>query len=153
MKRKIEPTAKTPSSSASYATLSSRIKAFIVDMFMIYVPLLYLITYVVLGGKEEFQASQTAPFAAVLLYGVIYAFFLAKIGQTPGKRAYELKVVDDKNFEKIGFFRALLRFVLFLVSATTLLGLLVPLYRKDKKALHDILVGTVVITIPPTALP
>lgn len=153
MKRKIEPTAKTPSSSAPYATLSSRIKAFIVDMFMIYVPLLYLITYVVLGGKEEFQASQTAPFVAVLLYGVIYAFFLAKIGQTPGKRAYELKVVDDSSFEKIGFFRALLRFVLFLVSATTLLGLLVPLYRKDKKALHDILVGTVVITIPPTALP
>jgi uncharacterized RDD family membrane protein YckC len=148
MKRKIEPTAKIPPSGASYATLSSRIKAFIVDMFMIYVPLLYLITYVVLGGKEEFQASQTAPFVAVLLYGVIYAFFLAKIVQTHGKRAYELKVVDDKNFEKIGFFRALLRFVLFLVSATTLLGLLVPLYRKDKKALHDIVIKTVVVSTP-----
>lgn len=131
-----------------YATIPSRIKAFIVDMFMIYVPLLYIITYAILDGKDEFQNSQAAPFAAVLLYGVIYAIFLAKIGQTPGKRAYELKVVDDRNFEKIGFLKALLRFLLFLVSATTLLGLLVPFYRKDKKALHDILAGTVVINTP-----
>lgn len=33
---------------------SERIKAFITDMFMINMPLLYLTTYVFLDGKEDF---------------------------------------------------------------------------------------------------
>jgi uncharacterized RDD family membrane protein YckC len=130
-----------------YATYPDRIKALITDMFMIYAPILYLITYVVLGGKDEFQSSQWAPLLGVTLYGVIYAFLISKFGQTPGKKAYEIKVVDDKTYDNIGFFRAFIRFVAFLFSATILLGLLTPFYRKDKKALHDIIASTVEISI------
>jgi uncharacterized RDD family membrane protein YckC len=83
----------------------------------------------------------------VTLYGVIYAFLISKFGQTPGKKAYEIKVVDDKTYDNIGFFRAFIRFVAFLFSATILLGLLTPFYRKDKKALHDIIASTVEISI------
>jgi uncharacterized RDD family membrane protein YckC len=133
--------------SVIYARYPDRIKAFITDMFMIYAPILYLITYVVLSGKEEFQATQWAPLLGVTLYGVIYAVLISKFGQTPGKKAYLLKVVDDKTFENIGFFRAFCRFVAFLFSATILLGLIVPFYRKDKKALHDIICSTVEIYV------
>lgn len=128
-----------------YAPYSHRVKAFITDLFMIYAPILYIITYVVMSGKEEFQSSQLAPFAGVLLYGLIYAFLVSRFGQTPGKKAYEIKVVDDKSGANIGFLRAILRFVLFLFTATTLLGLFVPFYRRDKKALHDILCHTLVV--------
>jgi len=128
-----------------YASYPDRIKALITDMFMIYAPILYLITYVILGGKDEFQSSQLAPLFGVTLYGVIYAFLIAKFGQTPGKKAYEIKVVDDKTYENIGFFRAFIRFIAFLFSATILLGLLTPFYRKDKKALHDMIASTVEI--------
>jgi uncharacterized RDD family membrane protein YckC len=131
-----------------YAHYPDRIKALITDMFMIYAPILYLITYVILGGKDEFQSSQWAPLMGVTLYGLIYAVLLSKFGQTPGKKAYEIEVVDDKTFEKIGFFRAFIRFVAFLFSATILLGLLTPFYRKDRKALHDIICSTVEIYIP-----
>ena len=72
---------------------------------------------------------------------------IAKFGQTPGKKAYNLKVVDDKTLKNIGFFRSLCRFVAFLFSATILLGLLTPFYRKDKKALHDMMCGTLEIEI------
>jgi len=132
----------------NYAYYPDRIKALITDLFMIYAPILYLITYVILGGKDEFQSSNWAPLLGVTLYGLIYAFLIAKFGQTPGKKAYEIKVVDDKTFKNIGFFRAFCRYVAFLFSATILLGLLTPFYRKDKKALHDIICSTVEIYIP-----
>ncbi|WP_457747155.1 RDD family protein [Sulfurimonas sp.] len=134
-----------PEVSVSYASYPDKIKALITDMFMIYAPILYLIAYVVMGGKDAFQSSQLAPLLGVTLYGIIYAILISKFGQTPGKKAYNIKVVDDKRYENIGFFRALFRFVAFLFSATIVLGLLTPFYRKDKKALHDILCSTVEI--------
>ncbi|QOP42058.1 RDD family protein [Sulfurimonas marina] len=130
-----------------YAKYSDKVKALIVDMFMIYAPILYFIAYVVMGSKEEFQASQLAPFIAVSIYGVIYAILIAKFGQTPGKKAYLIKVVDDKTQKNISFFRAVCRFIMFLFSATILLGLLTPFYRKDRKALHDIVCGTIEIEV------
>jgi len=129
-----------------YAKTTDRIKAFITDMFMIYIPILYIITYLVMGGKDEFQASNIAPFVGVLLYGTIYAFFLYKTGQTPGKKAYKIKVVDAKTHENITFAQAFLRFISFLFSTTILFGLIFIFYRKDKKSLHDIFANTIVIS-------
>lgn len=141
--KKTKPTENRPK--YMYAKYSYRVKAFITDMFMIYAPILYVITYVAMSGKDEFQASETAPLVAVSIYGLIYALLLSNFGQTPGKKAYDMKVVDARNGEHIGFFRALIRFVAFLFTATTLLGLILPFYRKDRKALHDIICGTIVV--------
>ncbi|WP_345992985.1 RDD family protein [Sulfurimonas sp. HSL-1716] len=126
-----------------YPKYTDKIKGFITDLFMIYTPILYIITYVVLNGKEAFQASALAQFSGVTLYGIIYAVFIARTGQTPGKKAYDMKVVDAKTLHNISFLRAFWRFAAFLFTATTLLGLLLPFYRKDKRALHDILSSTV----------
>ncbi len=134
-----------PKETVHYATIPDRIKAFITDMFMIYVPILYIITYAVMDGKDEFQASDLAPLIAVLLYGIIYVAFLYKSGQTPGKRAYEMRVVDAKTHGKITLSQAILRFIGFLFSATILIGLIFPFYRKDKRSLHDLIANTVVL--------
>jgi len=130
-----------------YATYPDRIKALITDMFMIYIPILFLITYAVLNGKDDLQNSAFGPFIATTMYGLVYAMFLAKLGQTPGKKAYTMKVVDSKTYENIGFFRAFFRFFAFLFTASTLLGLFLPLYRTDNRALHDILAGTVIVAL------
>jgi len=132
-------------SSVNYAGFLVRTKALITDLFMIYAPILYIITYLVMGGKDDFQSSQLAPLVGVTLYALIYAVLLARSGQTPGKKAYDIKVVDAKTLETISFFRAFLRFVAFLFSAMTLIGILVLLYRSDKRTLHDLLSGTAVI--------
>ncbi|MCK9491259.1 MAG: RDD family protein [Sulfurimonas sp.] len=129
----------------TYAKYTSRIKAFITDMFMIYAPILYISAYVIMDGKDDFQASQLAPLLSTALYGLIYALLISRFGQTPGKKAYEMKVVDSRSGQYIGFFRALLRFIAFLFTSATFLGLFLPLYRKDKKALHDLLVNTLVV--------
>jgi len=130
-----------------YAYYPDKAKALITDLFMIYAPILYIITYVVMGGKDSFQASQLAPLAGVTMYGIVYAILLAKFGQTPGKKAYNIKVVDAKTGKNISFIRAFCRFVLFLFSATILIGLLTPLFRKDRKSLHDIFCSTVEVSL------
>ena len=116
-------------------------------MFMIYIPVLYIITYAVLDGKDSFQESTIAQAVGVSIYGLIYAIFLLKTGQTPGKKAYTIKVVDAISGEKVSFMRAILRFIAFLFTATTFLGLLLPLVRKDNRTLHDLIANTVVINI------
>ena len=133
--------------SVIYAKYTDRIKAFITDLFMIYTPILYAITYVVLGNKEAFQHSFWGPFSAVVLYGIIYALFIAKTGQTPGKKAYKIKVVDASTHENISFLRALVRFIAFLFGATILIGVLFPFYNKEKKALHDMIANTIEIEV------
>jgi uncharacterized RDD family membrane protein YckC len=136
----------TMENNALFPVYTDRIKAFITDLFMIYIPILYIIAYVVLNGKDAFQASTVAQFVGVALYALIYALFLSISGQTPGKKAYNIKVVDAKTQQKLSFTRALWRFVAFLLTATTLLGLFFPFYRKDKKALHDIMSASMNIT-------
>ena len=138
---------KTPQETITYARFVDRIKAFITDIFMIYAPILYIITYLFLDGKEDFQASQIAPLIGVSIYGLIYAFLLSRFGQTPGKKAYTIKVVDVKTRKNIGFFRAIIRFVAFLFTATTLIGLFLPFYRKDNRALHDLVCNTLVVAV------
>jgi uncharacterized RDD family membrane protein YckC len=130
-----------------YARNVDKIKAFITDMFMIYIPILYLLTYVVLNGKDEFQSSTIGPLTGVVLYGLISSVLIAKFGQTPGNKAYTMKVVDAKTQELISFPRALLRYISFIFSATFVLGLFVGVYRKDNASLHDLIAKTVVLEV------
>ena len=130
-----------------YARYIDRVKAFITDMFMINMPILYITTYVILNGKEDFQSSGWAQFLALLTYAVIYALFLSKTGQTPGKRAYQIKVVKADTKELLTPVQAFLRFFAFSISAMTIIGILLPFYNKEKKALHDILLNTIEIEV------
>jgi uncharacterized RDD family membrane protein YckC len=114
---------------------------------MIYVPILYLITYVILDGKDEFQNSTIGPLMGVVAYGLISSYLSYKFGQTPGYKAYTMKVVDAKTLEPITFVQAILRFISFLFSATFLLGLFVGFYRQDRRSLHDLLAQTSVIAL------
>ena len=128
-----------------YARYIDRIKAFITDMFMINMPILYITTYFILDGKDDFQSSPLAQFLALLAYGVVYALFLSKTGQTPGKKAYGIKVVKADTKELLSPVMALVRFFLFSISVLSIVGILLPFYNKEKKALHDIILNTIEI--------
>jgi len=145
--KKINQTKDKSKNKVHYARFSEKVKALITDMFMIYMPIMYFITYAVMGDKDSFQSSQLAVFSGVAIYGLVYAYLISKSGQTPGNKAYDIKVVDEKTGESISFFRALLRFVVFLFSATFLLGLFIEFFRKDNKSLHDLILKTLVIKV------
>ena len=82
---------------------------------------------------------------------LVYAFYFfvhgwARRGGSPGMKLCGLRLLDWRQRLPIGYSRALLRLAAGLVTALTLgLGfLLVPL-RRDRKSLHDVLAGTMVV--------
>ena len=145
--KKKKQSKETENKKVIYARYVDRIKAFITDMFMINMPILYITTYVILNGKDDFQSSGWAQFLALLAYAVIYALFLSKTGQTPGKKAYQIKVVKADTKELLTPVQAFLRFFAFSFSAMTIIGVLLPFYNKEKKALHDMLLNTIEIEV------
>jgi uncharacterized RDD family membrane protein YckC len=127
------------------ASLIIRIKAFITDMFMLMMPIMYITTYIILSGKDEFQSNQIARWLTMFVYGLIVILFWSKTGQTPGYKAYSLKLVTLNNNKDITFLRATLRYMLFIISAVSLVGIILPFFRKDKKTFQDLATNTCVI--------
>ena len=67
-------------------------------------------------------------------------------GATPGKKFVHIKIVDAKSFEDINNKQAITRSVGYIASIFSLfIGFLMVGVRKDKRGLHDLLAGTIVI--------
>jgi len=67
-------------------------------------------------------------------------------GATPGKKFVHIKIVDAKTLENIDNKQAITRSLGYIVSTLALLiGFIMVAFRKDKRGLHDLLAGTVVI--------
>ncbi len=67
-------------------------------------------------------------------------------GATPGKKFVHIKIVDAKTFEDITNKQAITRSLGYIPSTLLLgIGFLMVAFRKDKRALHDLLAGTAVI--------
>ncbi|MBQ2431353.1 MAG: RDD family protein [Campylobacter sp.] len=127
---------------AGIAPIFLRIKAFIVDMFFIAMPLLYITTYLILGSKEAFQENQFAIAIVWAIYGFITSIFITKSAQTPGYKFSQIYLIDLKTGRKISFFKAFLRFVCFILAGFSIVGLFLCFFRKDKLNLHDLLTQT-----------
>lgn len=123
---------------AKIASRIERAKAFLIDIFLLYVPVLY-VCYFVLGSKEAFLGNQAVIFACSAFFGVVQALFLSTKAQSPGLKAYDLYLIDAKKGRKLSFLRIILRYIVFLISASLLFGLLMSFLRKDGLALHDLL--------------
>ena len=104
---------------------------------MIYMPILYITTYAILGSKEALWANQGAIFACVAVYGIITSAIFAHNGQSPGY-VYAKIMLKKDNGRAIGFATAFVRFVIFCISFGIIVGLFVPFVRKDRRFLHDL---------------
>lgn len=136
---------KLDNNSLKSAHVIPRIKAFIVDMFMIMMPIMYVTTYLIMDGKEDFQGSSDARWLTTLAFGLIIILFWIIKAQTPGYKAYGLKLLDNKTRSKISLSKAVFRYLIFLISATTIVLAFIPFFRKDKKTLQDILSSSTVV--------
>lgn len=67
-------------------------------------------------------------------------------GATPGKKFVHIKIVDAKTLQDIDNKQAITRSLGYIVSTFAfLIGFIMVAMRKDKRGLHDLLAGTVVI--------
>ena len=131
------------------ASIAKRLKAFTIDSFMLLMPILYIVFYVIFGSREGFQTHMLEGWLLVLVpYCTINTLFFLLKGQTPGYKAYDITLVNAQTLQKANFIQLILRFFLFLIAVATIIGLLVPLFRKDKLSLYDILSSTMAIENP-----
>ena len=136
------------SNESRYITTRERMKAFVTDSFMILMPIMYAVIYLVMGSREGFAQRKLLGWLYILIpYVAITATFIAKSGQTPGMRAYNMRVVDIRSKNKPSMGQAYLRQILGLVDFF-LFTWLVGVFRKDNRTLHEILSRTTLVYAP-----
>lgn len=139
----------TPAEKWNYAGAGMKIKAFLTDSFMLVMPIMYVVFYLIMGGREGFSEHKAMGWIYILIPLVLaQTIFMFKTGQTPGYRAYDLTLIDDTTGKKPSLFIILFRNLSAILSLFTFFGWIMMFFRKDKKTLHDLLSGTAVIYKP-----
>ena len=132
-----------------YAKASAKIKAFLTDSFMLMMPILYVVIYLIMGGREGFEEQKLIGWVYIFIpLVIVQTLFMIKTSQTPGYRAYNLKIIDEKTGEKPSTFVILFRNLCAVLSFFSILGWMMMFFRKDSKTLHDLLSHTAIISKP-----
>ena len=139
--KKKTPKEKTSSlPSFTIAPIGKRLKAFIVDSFMLLMPILYVVFYLVFGSRQGFAAHMTQGWLLVLVpYFIITTLFFASTGQTPGYKAYDMILIDTRTQQKASFATLSVRFFLWLLTCASIFCLFLPFVRKDRLGIYDLL--------------
>ncbi|PTU31525.1 RDD family protein [Stenotrophobium rhamnosiphilum] len=126
------------------AAFGRRIAAALIDGLVMFIPATILIIL-----PQAFLADTSAMIVGQLLavLGNLAYFTLlhgGSHGATIGKRALDIRVVRDDG-SQLGDMLALGRYLLLMLSALMVIPLLVPLFNRHRKGLHDMVCGTVVL--------
>ena len=158
------------SESVRYAGFWIRFLASMIDTMVLALPI-GIIVYALSGGEwlDFSQVERSIAFAQngetmhalqsskatqmkwemvfeLLMAGVIIFFWKRWAGATPGKRMLGIHVVDMKTRQAINNKQAIIRYIGYIASTLILLmGFIMVAFRKDKRALHDLMAETVVI--------
>jgi uncharacterized RDD family membrane protein YckC len=132
-----------------YATVGEKLKAYLTDSFMLLMPIMYVVFYLVMGGREGFAEHKTLGWLYILIpLVIVQTIFMAKTGQTPGYRAYNIEVIDESTGKRPSAFLLLFRNLAAILSMATILGWMLMFFRKDRKNLHDLLSNTSIVKKP-----
>jgi uncharacterized RDD family membrane protein YckC len=146
VKQNRTPQKSTTDSTSNYATAGLKIKAFLTDAFMLLMPIMYIVFYLVMDGREDFASHKVLGWIYILIPLVLLqSAFMYVSGQTPGYRAYHISLIDEKTQSKPSLPVILFRNTVAILSFATLLGWILMFWRKDSKTLHDLLSKTAVI--------
>jgi uncharacterized RDD family membrane protein YckC len=128
-----------------------RLVAFIIDAVIVSV--IGTVAFMVFGesfwegvvvGETPDQTAEITVNVWPSLFSFVYSvFFLAIWSTTPGKRILNIYVLDGQGRKRLGLIRAVVRTLATFLSAIILLiGYLMVAFRRDKRALHDLIAGT-----------
>ena len=131
-----------------YASVGVKIKAFLTDAFMLVMPIMYIVFYLVMGSREEFRDNMLMGWIYILIpLVIVQTIFMYKTGQTPGYRAYNITLIDNTTKKKPSLGVVLFRNLSAILSLLTILGWAVMFFRKDNRNLHDLLSATTVVNV------
>ncbi len=144
--QKESPKVKPETTNENYASVGLKIKAFLTDAFMLLMPIMYVVFYLIMDGREGFAEHRLLGWVYILLpLVIVQTIFMVKTGQTPGYRAYNITLIDEHTKEKPSLFIILFRNLAAVLSFFTIFGWLLMFFRKDNKTLHDLLSATAVV--------
>jgi uncharacterized RDD family membrane protein YckC len=136
-----------------YGGLVTRTLAFAIDVLI--VDAVAIVTGVVIGlGLSALDLPGTVKTVFAVIGGVAavawsiayFAYFWSARGQTPGDRVLGLRVLEEATGATLRFPRATLRvFALVLSAIPFCLGFVMILFDDRRRALHDRIVGSVVV--------
>jgi uncharacterized RDD family membrane protein YckC len=146
------PAAARESLQGHYAGFASRFASFVVDLvvltgiFMLVLAAINFAASVLTGRDIAFNRGNTWVVVAYLVWGFIYfAHFWGLNGRTPGGALFGVQVLTDEGAD-VSFRRAVGRTLAFPLSFLILgLGFLGILLGDQRRALHDVIAGTVVV--------
>jgi uncharacterized RDD family membrane protein YckC len=150
-----------PAPGVEWAGYGERLVAYIVDGLIlgaIFVALSIVLIAGIIGGVDFSDPRNPqfggAAIGAVLLWllaifvvSILYfPFFWARGGQTPGMRAFGIRVVRDRDGGPIGWGSALLRLLGYWVAGVVFyIGYVWMFFDSRRRGWHDLIAGTVVI--------
>ncbi len=137
--------------SLRFARKGDYFKAVLTDSFMLLMPIMYIVFYLVFGSREEYahhwQLGGLYIFAGL---AIVESIFLIVKGQTPGMKAYNLKLIslytEQKATPQLIIVRQILSKIVFLMW-----GWIVIFFRKDNRNLQDIILHTALVYEKPNA--
>ena len=136
---------------APFAGVFSRGFAFVVDLlavhlaFVVCSALVALVSSLVGTLRPTWLVAVLAASGWALLVGTYFVLFWTVVGQTPGLRLMHLRVKRDTG-EPLSPTRSILRFVgLLLAIVPMFAGFLPALFDERRRALQDMIAGTVVV--------
>lgn len=128
------------------ASLSSRVKAFLTDTFLITTPIFYIVIYFIMGSGDEFAQNRTLGWSIIfIIHFLIIIIFWLKSGQTPGMKAYSIKLVDNISRQRVGLFQVIIRYFATTFALIFFFLLFIPYFNKEKKTFQDIVSNTIII--------
>ncbi len=132
------------------APVTLRLKAFLTDTFMITMPILYIVIYLVMGDREGFREHMGEGWLYIVLIHMAIVLLLWRFkAQTPGMKAYDLYIVDPQNGgEKPGWIKCVLRYVMMQTAILSIIGLILPFIMKGREGLQDLVSGTCIVHKP-----
>ena len=146
VQNKVVNDSKVKSPKSDLASLGLRLKAFLTDTFLITTPILYTVSNLIMGSGEDFAQNRSLGWGIIFaVHASIILIFWLKNGQTPGLRAYEIKLVDSITKQRVSVIQVLIRYVTTLFAVVSIFLLFLPFFNKDKKTIQDIFSNTIII--------
>lgn len=138
-----------PAPGIEFASPGARLVAYIVDV---------LIQFALFIGVIAIAAILAVVFPPLFLLGFLawfvigigyFPYFWAKSGQTPGMKLMQIKVVRDADGGPVSAGQAILRLIGYWVSGFVFyVGYIWIFIDKRKRGWHDLIAGTIVISVP-----
>jgi len=126
--------------------LSVRLRAFLTDTFLITTPILYIVIYLIMGSGEAFSEDRIKGWSIIfVVHLILIIFFWFVKSQTPGLKAYDLKIVDTLSKGRISLLQSLVRYTATLFAVVSFFLLFLPFFRKDKKTFQDLISRTIIV--------